>query len=175
VNAMPATAASAAHIRRALADDSRRLAALHARSFDDAWDEAAIRGLLAGPATVGFLAILDPGAGNADAGLLLAHLHADEAEVLTLAVAPGLRRQGLAVRLVEALAADALGRGAGSIILEVAADNSAALALYRRLGFVEAGRRRGYYARAGRAAVDALVLRSVLTGTGLPLRTGGAP
>jgi ribosomal-protein-alanine N-acetyltransferase len=41
------------------------------------------------------------------------------------------------------------------MFLEVATGNAAALALYRREGFVEVGRRRRYYADAS----DALVLR----------------
>jgi ribosomal-protein-alanine N-acetyltransferase len=49
--------------------------------------------------------------------------------------------------------------------LEVAVDNAAALRLYRRAGFAEAGRRRGYYERPG-GRVDALVLTRVLHGPG---------
>ena len=46
--------------------------------------------------------------------------------------------------------------GAEAMFLEVAADNAAALALYRGAGFTQAGLRRGYYAPAG---TDAFVLR----------------
>ena len=49
--------------------------------------------------------------------------------------------------------------GAESMFLEVAEDNAAALALYAKAGFTEAGRRRGYYRRSGGTAVDARVLR----------------
>ena len=48
--------------------------------------------------------------------------------------------------------------GAKRIFLEVAEDNAAGLALYRKLGFVEAGRRKRYYERPGNARVDALTL-----------------
>jgi ribosomal-protein-alanine N-acetyltransferase len=44
------------------------------------------------------------------------------------------------------------------VILEVAADNPAARALYARAGFREVGRRRNYYRRPARRA-DALILR----------------
>jgi ribosomal-protein-alanine N-acetyltransferase len=46
--------------------------------------------------------------------------------------------------------------------LEVAADNGAALRLYRRTNFTQAGRRKGYYARPGGEKVDALVLARAL-------------
>ena len=52
--------------------------------------------------------------------------------------------------------------GAESLFLEVAADNAPALALYRGLGMVEIGRRKGYYpasAGAGAPRRDALTMR----------------
>jgi ribosomal-protein-alanine N-acetyltransferase len=48
------------------------------------------------------------------------------------------------------------------MFLEVAISNVAARALYDRLGFTEAGRRKGYYARPGSPPEDALILRSNL-------------
>jgi ribosomal protein S18 acetylase RimI-like enzyme len=58
--------------------------------------------------------------------------------VLTaLTVAEAARRRGLATAVTAALAAWATGRGASSCLLQVAADNAPALALYARLGFTE--------------------------------------
>ncbi|MDP3371055.1 MAG: ribosomal-protein-alanine acetyltransferase, partial [Brevundimonas sp.] len=54
-------------------------------------------------------------------------------------------------------------RGATRLFLEVAEDNMAALALYAGAGFVEAGRRPGYYARPHGRPRDALVLALNLT------------
>jgi len=79
----------------------------------------------------------------------------DEAELLRIAVRPGLRRAGLAGRLLlEGL--ERLRRsGRGVVTLEVRADNHAARALYGRFRFVEIGTRRGYYADG----CDAVVYR----------------
>jgi len=79
---------------------------------------------------------------------------AGEAEILTLAVAPPARGQGLGRRLLLAAIAHARVLGADTMFLEVGADNPAALALYARLGFAKVGDRKGYY--QGR---DAFVLR----------------
>jgi ribosomal protein S18 acetylase RimI-like enzyme len=65
----------------------------------------------------------------------------DEHEILNLATAPGHRRQGVARLLLES----ALSEFTGRCFLEVRQSNSAARALYRQLGFVEAGRRPEYY------------------------------
>ncbi|MGH1491048.1 MAG: ribosomal protein S18-alanine N-acetyltransferase [Acidimicrobiales bacterium] len=75
-------------------------------------------------------------------GLLFA---ADEAHIMNLAVAPELQRRGIAALLVARLLAVAGDRGATAATLEVRASNLAALALYQRFGFDEAGRRPRYY------------------------------
>lgn len=125
------------------------LAALHATAFPAPWGAAALADLLSQPGVV---------AETAADGFILIRVVADEAEILTLAVRPDARRQGLGGRLVAAAAARAAGLGAARLFLEVAQDNAAARGLYARNGFVEVGRRRGYYARPGAAAADALTL-----------------
>lgn len=92
-------------------------------------------------------------------GFALGRLAADEAEVLTIAVAPGARRRGLGRRLLAGLVAEVAAGGAATVFLEVAADNGPARALYRAAGFVEAGRRPGYYRLPDGTRGDALLLR----------------
>lgn len=80
------------------------------------------------------------------AGFVVGRLILPEAELESIAVAREFQRRGVARELFAALA-EALGRsGVGEIMLEVRAGNGAALGLYRSMGFVEEGRRRGYYA-----------------------------
>jgi len=125
------------------------LAALHAEAFETPWDAASLTALLDSP---GVFAVEQPD------GFILIRVVADEAEILTLAVRPAARRNGLGGRLVEAAVVRAAAHGAARMFLEVAEDNVAARALYARAGFVEAGRRRGYYARSDGSREDALIL-----------------
>lgn len=90
-------------------------------------------------------------------GFLLAQVVADEAELLTLAVEPDQRRQGVGRALVTAFLAESRARGATRAFLEVAEGNAGARALYAGLGFTETGRRRGYYRGSGRQE-DAILM-----------------
>jgi ribosomal-protein-alanine N-acetyltransferase len=139
-------------IRAATLDDTAQLARLQALCFAQAWDGKAMRGLMESP---GILAFLAP------RGLVMARVAADEAEILTVGVEPAARRAGLGAALVAQAAEAAQASGARTMFLEVATGNVAARALYGRLGFREAGRRKAYYA----ASEDALILRA-----DLPLR-----
>ena len=96
--------------------------------------------------------------GEAPDGFILLRVVADEAEILTLAVRPAARRRGVGARLVQEGGRLVAVRGATRLFLEVAADNDAALSLYRRAGFADAGRRPAYYARPEGARQDALIL-----------------
>lgn len=129
------------------------LAALHARAFvaPPPWSAASFAALLGSPHV--FLHA-DP-EGRA---FVLGRVIADEAEVLTLATAREARRTGLARALMAAFEAEARTRGAVSGFLEVAEDNSPARGLYAACGWALAGRRPGYYRRAGEQAIAALIL-----------------
>lgn len=69
----------------------------------------------------------------------------EEATVVTLAVAPGVRERGVASRLLCELVELAHEAGAKHLTLEVRESNRAALDLYSKFGFEPAGRRKGYY------------------------------
>lgn len=134
-------------------EDLAVLVVLHAQCFpDEAWDSAALATILALPGTGGRLAIA---ASGEMLGFLVDQCLGPDAEILTLGVAPGARRRGIAQMLLRDLFARAAAMSAQRVVLEVAADNRGALALYEALGFSRRGRRRGYYRRASGPPVDA--------------------
>lgn len=128
------------------------LAGLHLRCFGAhprPWSAAEIEDLLSSP--LNFLIA-------APQGFLIGRAVADEAELLTLAVAPEARRQGIARDLLGQFRATSFTRGAAQAFLEVASNNAAGLALYAADGWERAGLRRNYYA----PGIDAILMRRPL-------------
>ena len=138
-----------------MSDQAEALAATHALAFEDtrSWSADEFRTLLADPSV--FLT------GNADA-FVLGRVVLDEAEILTLATHPDLRRQGRARLVLGEFTNEAAKRGAVAAFLEVAADNIPAISLYLGAGFAEIARRRGYYRRTDGSTVDAVILRRAI-------------
>jgi ribosomal-protein-alanine acetyltransferase len=78
-------------------------------------------------------------------GFVIAHRVGREWELENIAVAPSIRRRGLATRLVREMfhrASDASGE---AVFLEVRESNQPARAFYEKLAFRQSGRRKGYY------------------------------
>jgi ribosomal-protein-alanine N-acetyltransferase len=144
-------------LRAADVSDALALAKAHASAFGAPWPPEAFSTLMGTPGVFALAAV-----DGAPVGLILMRAIAGEAEVLTLAVEPSHRRRGVARALLEAGLELALAAEAETCFLEVAADNAAALALYRAAGFEQAGHRGGYYRRPDGETVDALVLRRTL-------------
>ena len=134
------------------------LAVLHKDAFADVWDAHAFAGLLAHPGAFGFIALSDK---KDPAGFILLRMAADEAEIITMAVLPAHKRQGIARALLDHARTDASARGVVSLFLEVGETNAAARALYEKAGFVLTGQRPGYYKKGydgSGAPEDALIL-----------------
>ncbi|MEO8244668.1 MAG: ribosomal protein S18-alanine N-acetyltransferase [bacterium] len=131
------------------------MARLHRLAFvmPRPWSEAEIAALLASP----YCFVLE-----AAGGFLIGRVVAGEAELLTVAVDPALQGHGIGSGLVARFVTEARNRQADSGFLEVAATNAVAQAVYRRAGFVETGRRRGYYHDEIGRVVDALVMTLVI-------------
>ena len=79
------------------------------------------------------------------AGYCNFHLAGDQAEMYKVAVHPDFRRRGIAEAMILAGFGWAEGKNCTSIFLEVRCSNSPAIALYEKLGFKPAGRRKNYY------------------------------
>ena len=127
------------------------MATLHAACFSTPrpWSASEIISLLDSP----FCFLL-----TEPAGFLIGRVVAGEAELLTLAVDPKARQRGTGGRLVDAFIAAVQTRGAESAHLEVSAANLPAQSLYARKGFVQKGRRTGYYNTPDGKRLDALLL-----------------
>lgn len=130
---------------------AKACAALHATCFTTPrpWSEDEFTSLLDSPLTVF--------CGDAK-GFALGRVVVDEAELLTIAVAPENRRDGHGRHLLNSFLDQSQTRGAETCFLEVAANNAAALALYRSLKFQETGRRLKYYAQSKGEHIDAILL-----------------
>ncbi len=132
------------------------LAEIHALCFDGAprpWSADEFRSLLGDP-NIRLLELPH--------GFALARLAGDEMELLTLAVHPATRRQGLGTTLLRRLDEQARQNRAEQILLEVAASNVSALKLYENNGFEQVGHRKDYYVSPNGPKVSALVLRKTL-------------
>jgi len=151
-------------IRPARPADPPALALIERRCFSDPWTAEAFGTVLRTPHV--HLLVAE------DAGSIVAYFVgravAGEGEILNLAVAPDLRRHGFGAALLDHGLGVLRTAGAQEVFLEVRAGNDAAVALYRRAGFRQVGRRARYYSRP---VEDALVLRLGLPG----LQDSGTP
>lgn len=138
------------------AEAAFRLAAIHALAFSRPWDTLDFERLLGERGVIGDGLFL--GRGTRPAGFVLSRTVLDEAEILTIALAPEARGHGhgraLLSRHLDALSR----RGVRQVHLEVEEGNAPAIALYRRHGFRETGRRTGYYRKADGAQASALTM-----------------
>ncbi|REF37371.1 ribosomal protein S18-alanine N-acetyltransferase [Thermasporomyces composti] len=144
-------------LRPARLDDLAALRALETACFGrDAWSESALRDELAAvPGTRFVVVAVDRGQDEEVVGYASLFAVAETADVQRIAVRPDWRRRGVGRRLLRALLDEADLRGCREALLEVRADNAAAIAMYERAGFEAIARRPGYY----RGEADALVLR----------------
>jgi len=145
-------------LRRATVDDLDALMDIETSTFTtDAWSRESMRAELADRHGY-YLVAFPPGQPDrvdAYAGLR-APQRAPQADIQTIAVTEGARRQGLGRVLMLRMIEEARDRGASELFLEVRADNPGAQALYESLGFEQIAVRPHYYQPDG---VDAIIMR----------------
>lgn len=138
--------------------DIEQLARLERELFaDDAWSQQTWWAELAGRPRRDYVAEVEGAEVRGYAGL---DHGGDVADVMTIAVAPSARGRGLGRRLLDELETRARAGRAASVMLEVRADNAAAIGLYDRAGYTVVSIRRRYYQPGD---VDALVMRKILS------------
>lgn len=136
------------------AADVAAVEAVMASAFDPRFGEAWTRGQCLGVLALPGVWLTLARSGGDAVGFALSRAILDDAELLLLAVTPASRRQGIGQALLRGVIAEARGRGATRLHLEVRAGNDA-IALYRAAGFAKVGERRGYYRGAGGRIHDA--------------------
>ena len=138
-------------VRPASWDDLPALLAVERECFGAAaWSEASLSKELAEVPETRHVVVLEDDGAVTGYGVLLAV--GETADIQRVAVAPAHRRCGGGRRILQALLAEAARRGCARVLLEVAADNAAARALYEAAGFTVIADRRDYYG-VGRHAV----------------------
>jgi ribosomal-protein-alanine N-acetyltransferase len=129
-------------IRSATPDDLLAIVALEKGAVGAAeWSLEQYHGILSSAARV----VLIAEENSCPAGFLVAGCETHEWEIENIVVAEAVRNQGWGAQLVVQFLDLARSRGAEAVLLEVRETNGAARALYKKLGFVETGRRRKYY------------------------------
>ncbi len=139
--------------RRMSEDDLHDVAAVEAESYMFPWNAGVFRECL----RAGYCCRVLERDGEV-VGYAVMAAGAGEAHVLNVCVRPDLRGQQAGRYLMEWLLEEARMTGNSWIFLEVRPSNRPALQLYRSLGFVQVGTRRGYYQAVG-GREDALVHR----------------
>lgn len=128
-------------------------------AFGEAWTRRQVSDALLNPRT--FVLLADetgeaPATANAmTCGFAMSRQTLDEEELLLIAVSPDYRGKGIGARLLARLAEQAANRGTVRLMLEMREGNRA-VNLYQRFGFVQIGRRKGYYRSTAHGPLDAL-------------------
>ncbi len=133
--------------------DTGTVAALERKIFGTPWSEKTVADSIACAAGTGFGGFSEKAAyvalgafvDGTLSGYLFGTVMAGEGELHRIAVAPDFRQQKIGSALMEEFLHWVSCHGAGGTWLEVRAGNHAAITLYRKYGFLEAGRRRHYY------------------------------
>lgn len=128
-------------IERIKPEEIATVARMEREIFSDPWSEESIRSLVMSELSFSFVAKRD----GEIVGYFLGSCIVPEGEVFRLAVSEKHRRRGIGYRLLSSVCSLAREGGLEILFLEVRAQNEAARALYRSLGFSEDMTRKGYY------------------------------
>ena len=143
----------------AILRDAARLAHLHGQSFHRGWGESEFEAMLTERNTLVHRLRI----GRRIVGFAASRLAADEAEILSIAVAASHRGRGLSRNLLLTHLGHLAGRGVRHVFLEVEEHNRPARQLYEQAGFTVAGRRERYYRQAGGEELNAVLMRRDLS------------
>ena len=92
-----------------------------------------------------------------DNGFIVWRTVLDTAEIITIGVHPDARGTGIAIAMLGIMENEVKKNGVKKILLDVSAENTAAINLYKKCGFIENGRRPKYY-----DGIDAILMEKNL-------------
>lgn len=139
--------------------DASALSQLHRASFHRGWGADEFEQILIERNALGHRLR----SGRAIIGFIVSRMAADEAEILSVAVASRHRGRGYSRDLLHAHLGHLAGLGLKTVFLEVEENNAPARALYQRAGFRVVGRRERYYKDAGGTQLHAVVMQRDLS------------
>lgn len=148
------TVSSPTHFRTVAASESDILTRIHAEAFANYWNPSDFNDFFAVGGTHALLAEID----HEPAGLVVVRVSGTQADIITIAIRPPFRRQGIARALMEQAIEIAKELGATDMFLDVEDGNTPALGLYESLGFSHLSRRKLYYRQKNGSYTDALVM-----------------
>ena len=128
-------------IRRATEEDISRILEIERETIFPSWSHGALLSEIYGDDS--FFAVADEG--GTIVGFAILRRISDEGELFQIAVDAAHGRRGIADTLMAAILGWARGCGIASVYLEVRKSNEAAIGLYNKHGFKQAGARKDYY------------------------------
>ncbi|THD65576.1 MAG: ribosomal-protein-alanine N-acetyltransferase [Bradyrhizobium sp.] len=139
--------------------DASVLAQIHGASFHRGWGEGEFEAMLTERNTL----VHRLKSGRKVIGFAVSRMAADEAEILSIAIAANYRGRGLSRNLLLTHLGHLAGRGIRTVFLEVEENNQAARRLYDGAGFAVTGRRERYYRQPGGEQLNAVLMRRDLS------------
>ena len=107
------------------------------------------------------LMIMNNRANDEVVGYCLYQVLFEQAEILRIGTHPDYQRQRIASQIFAKLNEVLETQQVEALLLEVRADNTAAIALYEQQGFTMIHRRKGYYQLGLQSAIDALIMQRI--------------
>ena len=133
-------------IRRMKEGDLPAVRTIEALSFSNPWSDDTFRGEIQNtPVSFPLVVVRRPG--DEVVGYIVFWLIRDDVQVNNIAVHPACRGLGLGEAMMRFAIAKVRAAGAEFMTLEVRQSNTAALELYKKLGFELLGTRQGYYTK----------------------------
>jgi ribosomal-protein-alanine N-acetyltransferase len=144
------------HIEMGRVEDASLCAKLHAKGFYRGWQQSEFAAFLSDIAKTPIYVAKDKK--NIMAGFAIIRIAANEAELLSIIVAEKFQSKGVGAAILRAILDDLLLSPVEKLLLEVEEENVAAIALYKRQGFLTVGERQAYYAKKNGKKANALIM-----------------